>query len=101
MSRNTKGPAVTAASISRDLRLMASTSLNFVGGVQYLNKIAKTNPSAYLQFIARCLIKDDESNVAGVQVIVQQLVIGSGAQPVPGVWNSPIREQIAPPATPN
>lgn len=88
---------VTAASISKDLRLMGMASLNFLGGVKYLVAVAKSEPGAYLAFLSKCLVRDDESAAAGLNVTVQQLIVGADAKPVPGVLNSPIAQHIAPP----
>lgn len=88
---------VTAATISKDLRLMGMASLNFLGGVKYLVAVAKSEPGAYLSFLSKCLVRDDESAAAGLNVVVQQLVVAADAKPVPGVLNSPIAQHIAPP----
>lgn len=93
----TKPPRVTAATISKDLRLMAMTSLNFLGGVKYLVAVAKKEPNAYLQFVSKCLVRDDESAAAGLNVVVQQLIVGADAKPVAGVLNSPIAAHVMPP----
>lgn len=86
----------TAATISRDIRAMGLTSLHFMGGVKYLNKVAKSNPAAYLAFIAKLIKQDDASaHDGGITFIVQTLAVNAG--PVPGVIASPIAEHIAPP----
>lgn len=84
----------SAATISRDLRDMAIASLHFVGGVKYLAQVAKEEPAAYLSFLTKCLIKDDNSGAGGVTFQVVNLV-GNGT-PTPGVLNSPIAGDIAP-----
>lgn len=81
--------------MSQDLRLMALTSLNMMGGVKYLNSIAKRDPKAYLAFVARCLIKDDGVDLGAVQFVVQQIHVQAG--PVAGVLNSPVAEHVGPP----
>lgn len=73
---------------------MAMTSLNMVGGVKYLNAVARSDPKAYLAFIARCLVKDDGADLGSVQFVVQQITVT--ATPVPGVINSPVAEHVAP-----
>lgn len=70
------------------------TSLGFVGGVKYLEKVAKTNPAAYLAFLAKTLVMRDDADDQGERrFIVQQIAI----VPVPtaGVINSPVRGHIA------
>lgn len=88
------GNEFTAKTISRDIRLMCATSLNFLGGVKYLTKVAKSNPGAYLQFVARCLVREDGTDSGGTTFVIQQLNVT--AAPVPGVINSPVLEHIAP-----
>jgi hypothetical protein len=87
---------VTSASMSRELKIMAMTSLGFVGGVKYLEKVAKTNPSAYLAFLAKTLVvKDATEEVGDTTFVVRTLNII--AQPTPGVINSPVAGHIAEP----
>lgn len=84
----------TPRSMSRELKVMAMTSLGFVGGVKYLEKVAKTNPAAYLAFLAKTLVMRDDADDQGERrFIVQQIAI----VPVPtaGVINSPVRGHIA------
>lgn len=85
---------LSAASISRELREMGLTSFHFVGGVQYLNRIAKKNPAAYLQFIAKLIKTDDQADPAGITFVIQQVNI-AGA-PIKGVTNSPVLEHVSP-----
>lgn len=88
-----RGPSkLSAATISRDIRLMGLTSLNFVGGVQYLNRIAKKNPAAYLAFIAKLVQRDDSADANGMTFVIQQINIG--AAPIAGVTNSPVLEHV-------
>lgn len=84
----------TPRSMSRELKVMAMTSLGFVGGVKYLEKVAKTNPAAYLAFLSKTLVMRDDADDQGERrFIVQQIAI----VPVPtaGVINSPVRGHIA------
>lgn len=84
----------TMRSMSRELKVMAMTSLGFVGGVKYLEKVAKTNPAAYLAFLAKTLVMRDDTDDAGDRrYVVQQIAI----VPVPtaGVINSPVAGHIA------
>lgn len=85
---------VTSGHISQELRRMAGESLNAMGGVEYLKRVAVEDPQAYLQFIAKCIKTDDGSEASGITFVVQQLVIANG--PVPGVLNSPIAQHVAP-----
>ncbi len=85
---------VSSSTISLELRLAALASFNFVGAQKYLIKVAKTNPAAYLTFLAKCIKQDDGNEVAGLTIRVQQLVVAAG--PVPGVLNSPVIEHMAP-----
>lgn len=90
------GPTSPQA-MSRELRVMAMTSLGFVGGVKYLEKVAKTNPAAYLAFLAKVVaVKGDtDTGDAGRTFVVRTLNVI--AQPVPGVINSPVAGHIARP----
>jgi hypothetical protein len=84
----------TARSMSRELKVMAMTSLGFVGGVKYLERVAKTNPAAYLSFLAKTLVmRDDHEGDGEKRYVVQQIAI----VPVPtaGVINSPVAGHIA------
>jgi hypothetical protein len=85
---------LTAASISRELREMGLTSLHFVGGVQYLNRIAKKNPAAYLAFIAKLIKTDDGADPGGITFVVQQVNVQG--VPIKGVVNSPVVEHVVP-----
>lgn len=89
--------APTAHAMSRELRVMAMTSLGFVGGVKYLEKVAKSNPAAYLAFIAKVVaVKNDGADGdAGRTFVVRTLNVI--AQPTPGVINSPVAGHIAAP----
>jgi hypothetical protein len=84
----------TKATMSRDVRLMALTSLNFLGGVKYLVAIAKKNPSAYLQFVSKCLIKEDGAELGGATFVIQQINVNP--QQVAGVLTSPVQEHVSP-----
>jgi len=84
----------TASHISQELRRMAGDSLNALGGIAYLKRIAESDPQAYLQFVAKCIKTDDGAEAAGITFVVQQLVIGN--QPVPGVHNSPLQQHVMP-----
>lgn len=53
-----KGSINKATKAVNDLRLLALESLDAVGGIVYLTKQAKDNPTAYLAFIGKCLPKD-------------------------------------------
>lgn len=80
--------------MSRELKVMAMTSLGFVGGVKYLERVAKTNPAAYLSFLAKTLVlKNDDEGASEKRYVVQQIAI----VPVPtaGVINSPVAGHIA------
>lgn len=94
----TAGPRerTTPASLSRELKVMAATSLGFMGGVQYLNKVAKSHPAAYMAFLAKVLVvKDDNEEVGNRTYVVR--TINVIAQPTPGVINSPVAGHIAAP----
>jgi hypothetical protein len=80
--------------MSRELKIMAMTSLGFVGGVKYLEKVARTNPAAFLSFLAKTLVMRDDADDGGERkYVVQQITI----VPVPtaGVINSPVAGHIA------
>lgn len=80
--------------MSRELRIMAMTSLGFVGGVKYLERVAKSNPAAYLAFLAKTLVmKDDTEGADATKFVVQPLAIVP--VPTPGVINSPVAGHIA------
>ena len=83
--------------MARELRVMAMTSLGFVGGVQYLARIAKSNPAAYLAFLAKVVaVKQDAgTDDASRTYVVRTLNVI--AQPTPGVINSPVAGHIAQP----
>lgn len=87
---------VTASTMSRELKIMAMTSLGFVGGVKYLEKVAKTNPSAYLAFLAKTLVVRDVAEEQGETTFVVR-TLNIIAQPTPGVINSPVAGHIAAP----
>jgi hypothetical protein len=87
----------TAAAMSRELRVMAMTSLGFVGGVKYLERVAKTNPAAYLAFLAKVVaVKNDGAEIDGSRTYVVR-TLNVIAQPTPGVINSPVAGHIAAP----
>jgi hypothetical protein len=89
-------PTSTAA-LSRELRVMAMTSLGFVGGVKYLEKVAKTNPAAYLAFLAKVVaVKNDTEVGPGERTFVVR-TIQVVATPTPGVINSPVAGHIMAP----
>lgn len=92
-SKSHKPP--TNASLSRELKIMAMTSLGFVGGVKYLQRVAKTNPAAYLAFLAKTLVVKDDGGDTGERTFVVQ-TLNMIAMPTPGVINSPIAGHIAP-----
>jgi hypothetical protein len=85
---------LTAATMSRDLRQAAHHSLFMLDAVRYLMWVAKANPSAYLAFIGKALVSDDESSVGGLHITVQNLTVSPTA--TPGVLASPIEAHIAP-----
>jgi hypothetical protein len=80
--------------MSRDIRLAALASFNFMERMGYLNSVAKSNPAAYLNFIARCLIKEDGSDLGGATFVIQQINVSAG--PVAGVLNSPLDSHVSP-----
>lgn len=89
-------PTSTAA-MSRELRVMAMTSLGFVGGVKYLERVAKSNPAAYLAFLAKVVaVKNDTDLTQGERTFVVR-TIQVIAQPTPGVINSPVAGHIMAP----
>lgn len=95
--RGNKAMAPTAHAMARELRVMAMTSLGFVGGVKYLERVAKTNPAAYLAFLAKVVaVKADADIGAGERTFVVR-TINVIAQPTPGVINSPVPGHIAAP----
>lgn len=89
---------LSANAVNRELRAMWMTSLNFVGGVKYLNWLAKKHPSVYMQGLAR-LIKTGDSGTmgddAGITFVVQQINVTAG--PVQGVLASPVAAHVQPP----
>ena len=88
----TKPP--TMRGMSRELRIMAMTSLGFVGGVKYLERVAKKHPAAYLSFLAKTVVMRDDEDVQGAREMrVQFLQVVP--QPTPGVINSPVAGHIA------
>ena len=88
---------LSANAVNRELRAMWMTSLNFVGGVKYLNWLAKKHPSVYMQGLAR-LIKTGDSGTmgddSGITFVVQQINVT--AAPVPGVLASPVAAHVHP-----
>lgn len=84
----------SSATISMDLRIAGLASFNMLGGIRYLVKVAKSNPAAYLAFMAKLIKTDDGGDAQGLNIIVQQINIG--ALPIPGVLNSPILEHVSP-----
>lgn len=89
--------ATSPQAMSRELRIMAMTSLGFVGGVKYLEKVAKTNPAAYLAFLAKVVaVKGDTDTGPGDRTFVVR-TLNVIAQPTPGVINSPVTGHIARP----
>lgn len=89
--------ATSPQAMSRELRVMAMTSLGFVGGVKYLERVAKTNPAAYLAFLAKVVaVKGDADTGPGDRTFVVR-TINVIAQPTPGVINSPVVGHIARP----
>lgn len=90
-----RGPnKLSAATISREIREMGLTSFRFVGGVQYLNRIAQKNPAAYLAFISKLIKTEDGADSSGITFVVQQINVNG--QPIAGVVNSPVVEHVAP-----
>lgn len=95
--RASKAQAPTVNAMARELRVMAMTSLGFVGGVKYLARVAKSNPAAYLAFLAKVVaVKRDDDTGTGDRTFVVR-TINVIAQPTPGVINSPIAGHIARP----
>jgi len=89
-----KPKPMTPRAMSRELRVMAMTSLGFVGGVKYLERVAKTNPAAYLAFLAKTLVMKDDSDDQGERTYAVQ-VLQVVPVPTPGVINSPVAGHIA------
>jgi hypothetical protein len=112
VKRRAKPPDFTSKSMSRDVRLGMLVSLNFGGtrwpdsaplpqgvsqnAVDFWLGIKRRFPTKYVEGICKLIRHDDESDASGIQIVVQQLVIGNGG-PVPGVLASPIRAHIAGP----
>lgn len=90
----TTKPATTTRGMSRELKVMAMTSLGFVGGVKYLERVAKTNPAAYLSFLAKTLVMKDDADEGGQRKYAVQ-VLQVVPVPTPGVINSPVAGHIA------
>lgn len=89
-----KPAAPSMRGMSRELKVMAMTSLGFVGGVKYLERVAKKHPAAYLSFLAKTLVmRDDEDTKQSRELRVQVLQVVP--VPTPGVINSPVRGHIA------
>lgn len=88
---------LSANAVNRELRAMWMTSLNFVGGVKYLNWLAKKHPSVYMQGLARLIKTGDSGNMgddSGITFVVQQINVTAG--PVQGVLASPVAAHVQP-----
>src|SRR5262245_49905291 len=99
MARTAKLPTKpeSAAAVNRELRMAWMTSFNFLGGVRYLNWLAKKHPSVYMQGLSRLIKTNDNNNPedAGVTFVVQQINVVAG--PVPGVLSSPVQAHVQQP----
>ena len=113
VKRKGKTPDFSSKSISRDVRLGMLVSLNYAGqrwpdsaplpqgvsqnAVDFWLGVKRRLPAKYVEGICKLIRHDDESDPSGMQIIVQQLIVGDNAQAVAGVLNSPIRAHIAGP----
>lgn len=86
--------SVSLGELNSRIRDMAAGALEQAGGMQYLLQVARKNPNAFLRLISQFIQNDTAVNAAGLNIIVQQINIGT-AGPVPGVLASPITAHIA------
>jgi hypothetical protein len=83
---------MSANKVNSELRTMYMTSLHFLGGVKYLNWLAKKHPAVFMMGLSKYMRHDANEPEAGVTYVIQQLNVV--ATPVPGVLNSPIEGHI-------
>lgn len=85
---------LTPHSISRELREITAVHYRAMQPYRFLTFMACNYPVEYLAHVEKCLVRHDEAPLAGIQIVVQQLV--TDATPTPGVLNSPIQAHVQP-----
>ena len=68
----------TPNKVTRELKVMIEVALENAGGVEYLQKVAKKNPAAFLALVGKLLPRDLNLNTPGGLVI--SVAIGDEAR---------------------
>jgi hypothetical protein len=87
------GGRLTSDSISRELRELIFLSLNIIDPVRYLCWLATEHPAIYALYVTKSLIRDDESRLAGLTIVVEQVT--AEPQATPGVICSPEARDVS------
>jgi hypothetical protein len=108
MSQGSPGPAlpdlgddsnadddVTVTRLNAYMRRCFFTAFEQVGATRYLENVAHKSPGVFLRFGQQFVTREETTNPA-LRIIVQKLTL-EAAQPVAGVYCSPIAQHIAPP----
>jgi hypothetical protein len=83
-----KPEKLTALRITREVRESAYLSLRILGNVEWMVEVGKKSPADFLRFLQSILVKDPDDGAAGVNIIVQQIVMAP--TPTRGVGGSPV-----------
>lgn len=87
------GAEVSIVELNARMRRMAMRAFDEVGGVEFLNRVARKSPNTFLRFVGQFVTREDTINPAAYQFFIQQVNI-EAAQPVRGVIASPVTGHI-------
>lgn len=79
---------LTRKYISQEISEMAYLSLRKQKGVELFDKFAECDLRGYMQFMQNLILRDADEGVAGLTIVVQQIV--SQPTPTKGVGGSPV-----------